>query len=302
MSESVAVEKIACACPHCGRKYRLPAKHIGTKGKCAGCQNVFEIQPSGDAPLPPMPPPRLPPPIPIAAHASMPPIPHAHIAAAPGAAAAATIARPVAPARPAVVARPALAATPAAGDAASVGVCPVCLSAALDAEVQCPDCHARHHKECWEYNGGCGKYGCTSAPEPAKLEELEVPLAYWGQTDKACPSCHQVIQAAALRCRHCGIVFNTARPQAQGEFHAQRAIEDDLPGLRKKALWLLVFSILPFTAALAAVIGGIWYLLKRKRIAALPAQQQAMARIALIIAIVQTVLLGIVALLHAVLV
>jgi hypothetical protein len=125
---------------------------------------------------------------------------------------------------------------------------------------------------------------------------------HWGQTDKQCPSCHNVILAAALRCRHCGSVFNTARPQAAGEFQAQRGLEGDLPKLGKKAIWLLVFSILPFTATLAAVFGGIWYWLNRERISALPAQQRAMARIALIVAIVQTVLLGIIAALHTALI
>lgn len=179
-----------------------------------------------------------------------------------------------------------------------VGVCPVCRSEAEGAQVECPDCHARHHQECWEYNGGCGKYGCPSAPEPQKLDEMEVPLAYWGKTEKECPACRNMIQAAALRCRHCGMVFASARPQGAGEFHAQRALESDLPGLRRKAIFLLVFSILPCTTTIALIGGGFWYAANRKRLAALPAQQAALAKIGLVIGVVQTALLILVLVLH----
>ncbi len=184
--------------------------------------------------------------------------------------------------------------------ASLVGVCPVCRTEAEGETVVCRNCKQLHHKECWVYNRGCGRYGCKSAPPTEKLKDLEIPTSFWGQTDKECPACHNRIQAAALRCRFCGTVFGTARPQETGEFAAQRTLEGDLPRLRRNVILLLVFSILPFTAAIAAIVGGIWYASNRQRLTALPAGQAAMARIALLIAIGQTVLLALVAALHAV--
>ena len=183
--------------------------------------------------------------------------------------------------------------------ASTQGVCPVCRTPAIDESIECPDCHVRHHQECWIYNDGCGKYGCASAPATEKLTELEVPPSYWGKDEKECPACHKIIQAAALRCRHCGTVFSTARPQDAGEFHEQRSLTTDLPALRRNVILLLVFSVLPCTAALAAIIGGIWYLKNRGKLAKLPANQSALAKIGLGIAIGQTALLVIVAILHA---
>src|SRR5882724_11220763 len=55
------------------------------------------------------------------------------------------------------------------------GLCPVCRSASDGKTIECPDCHAVHHRECWDYNGGCGKYGCPSAPPTDKLTDVEVP-------------------------------------------------------------------------------------------------------------------------------
>ena len=195
---------------------------------------------------------------------------------------------------------PSVAGLPPVPPASPTGVCPVCRTPADDQTIECMHCHGMHHRDCWEYNGGCGKYGCASAPATEKLTDLEVPPSFWGQTEKECPACHNRIQAAALRCRHCGTVFSTARPQGTGEFAAQRQMEGDRPALRRTITVLLVFSILPCTAALAAVAGGIWYAVNRRRLAALPAQQAALARIALFIALGQTALLIIVAALHAV--
>lgn len=177
------------------------------------------------------------------------------------------------------------------GAISGTGVCPVCRTPAVEESIECPDCHARHHQDCWCYNDGCAKYGCPSAPAAEKHTELEVPPSFWGQTEKNCPACQQTIQAAALRCRHCGTVFSTAQPQETGEFHQQRNLTSELPAVRRNVIILLVFSVLPCTAALAAIIGGIWYARNRRQIAQLPAQQSALAKIALWVAVGQTSLL-----------
>lgn len=41
-------------------------------------------------------------------------------------------------------------------------VCPVCSSSLSLLRVQCPACAISHHRDCWQYNGGCGIYGCPS--------------------------------------------------------------------------------------------------------------------------------------------
>lgn len=182
------------------------------------------------------------------------------------------------------------------------GLCPICRAAVAadkDAAIICPGCRAPHHADCWEYNAGCGAYGCTSAPLTKKLADIEVPLSFWGQTEKTCPACQKTIQAAAVRCRHCGTVFVSARPQEAVEFNAQSELQKQRPKLRRTTVLLLIFGIFPFTAAITAVGGGIWYLKNRRRLATLPASQAAIAKIAVLIALGQTILLALAVALYA---
>ena len=178
---------------------------------------------------------------------------------------------------------------PASGLATAV--CPVCRTASESDTTQCANCLTPHHRECWDYNGGCGTYGCPSAPPTQKLTDIEMPASFWGQTEKECPACHQRIQAAALRCRFCGTVFSNARPQETGEFQQKRRLDADLPRLRRRSIWLLVFAIVPFTSPLALVFGGIWYSFNRNRLAALPPAERAIAKIALGVAGTQALVL-----------
>jgi hypothetical protein len=38
--------------------------------------------------------------------------------------------------------------------------CPVCMEAMTGDVKVCPRCGTAHHAECWEYQGGCGMFGC----------------------------------------------------------------------------------------------------------------------------------------------
>lgn len=29
----------------------------------------------------------------------------------------------------------------------------------------CPNCHSRHHLECWDEYGGCSQFGCEAGPK-----------------------------------------------------------------------------------------------------------------------------------------
>lgn len=180
-------------------------------------------------------------------------------------------------------------------------VCPVCQVAIGEHEpnVTCTDCMTVYHEECWAYNRGCAQYGCGQCPPTEKLTDLETPVSYWGREEKVCPHCSKVIQAAAIRCRHCGTVFESARPQEVGEFTEDRRLKDRLPTLRRQGVWLLVFSIISCTAPIAAVVGLIWYATHRKAIARLPPLSATICRIAVGVACVQTLIFIIIALLHS---
>ncbi len=179
--------------------------------------------------------------------------------------------------------------------------CPVCqaLIAPEEPVTHCPACGVRYHAECWEYNGGCGVYGCTAAPDTENRAALEIPAAYWGREHKPCPVCSQEILAAALRCRHCGATFESARPEDEAAYYARTRQADRRPALRRASVWLFILGLLPCTAPLVTFIGGGWYWRNRRDIAALPALSAAVCKLGLVIAIAQTTLLAVVAVVHA---
>jgi len=54
--------------------------------------------------------------------------------------------------------------------------CPVCASPVGDADVHvCPRCDTPHHRECWDYVGGCALFGCEPSKGPARPTAV-VPL------------------------------------------------------------------------------------------------------------------------------
>ena len=38
--------------------------------------------------------------------------------------------------------------------------CQVCRTDPAAQTVSCPKCRGIHHRECWDYSGGCSTYGC----------------------------------------------------------------------------------------------------------------------------------------------
>jgi hypothetical protein len=180
------------------------------------------------------------------------------------------------------------------------GFCAICQADIATGEpiITCPDCNAAYHADCWQYNKGCALYGCRQAPPTEKLNTLEMPMSYWGREQKNCPACNREIQAAAVRCRHCGATFQSARPEDKASFRARAAVEHGLPGVRRGAVWLLVLSILPCTAPLAAIFGTGWYLRHRQEVRQLPALHGALCKLAVGVAIGQSVFGLIVAVLH----
>jgi ribosomal protein S27AE len=177
--------------------------------------------------------------------------------------------------------------------APETGLCAVCQCAIAPGEEthKCAGCGTNYHAECWTYNNGCGVYGCSFAAPTESLTSLEIPAGHWGREDKDCPRCGRSILAAAMRCKHCGATFTSAAPQASSTFRQQEQVKSSLPAVRRTAIILLVFAIIPFTAPFAAVIGGIWLAVQWRAIRSLPPVVGAMGKIAVGVALLQTLLL-----------
>ena len=171
-------------------------------------------------------------------------------------------------------------------------VCAICQSPLQAGEdvAECPGCHARYHAECWEENRGCAVYGCAEVPPTEARETLEIPVSYWGQEEKPCPACGQTILAAAVRCRHCGATFSSARPESAAEFRSRTNRQDRSAGFRTKTVWLFVFCVLPCTAPVAGIIGVIWYAKNRRDIRDLPGIFVSLCLLGLALALVQTIM------------
>lgn len=200
----------------------------------------------------------------------------------------------ITPAEPPARAAAGAAVSPASQPAAAGNPrCVFCQSPIEDGETTatCRDCGGLFHEECWQHNNGCGVYGCSQAPPTESLSALEIPPSYWGREEKPCPNCRKTILAAAIRCRHCGAVFSSATPQEAEAYSVQQRIKAKMPAVRTASIWLLIFSLVPCTAPLAAIIGLIWYNSNRQTIRALPALNAALCKIAVGVALAQTGLL-----------
>lgn len=172
-------------------------------------------------------------------------------------------------------------------------VCAICQSPIHAAEPRsaCPSCKAEYHSDCWEENGGCAIYGCTEAPKVEQRRAIEIPISYWGQENKPCPSCNREILAAAVRCRHCGATFSSARPEDAGAFQDRTALQERVPGMKRTVIWIFAFSIVPCFAPIGAIWGLIWFQSNRRHLSALPAVYSALCKIGLAVALGQTVLI-----------
>ncbi len=178
--------------------------------------------------------------------------------------------------------------------------CTICLTSIdHDGEpVACPSCQAPYHLECWTDNQGCGVYGCQSAPQVELRTAMEIPVSFWGQENKPCPSCNRSIAAAAMRCRHCGVTFASAQPQDANAFRAKETLTARLPATRRSITILFVLCVLPFTAPLGVLLAAIWYPIRRKEVRALPAFHGALCKIGIGIGVLETAVIILMSLLY----
>jgi len=180
-------------------------------------------------------------------------------------------------------------------------VCAICQSpfTHADNKTTCPDCHAEYHAECWQENGGCGVYGCSQVPKIEQRRAVEIPVSYWGQENKPCPSCGKEILAAAVRCRHCGAMFSSAKPEDTVTFNQRQALEQQLPKLKQTVVWIFVLSLLPCLAPIGGVWSLVWYPSHRQDLAALPSLYPALCKIAIVIGLGQTGLMALMGVLYS---
>lgn len=185
--------------------------------------------------------------------------------------------------------------------AAAVMNCAICQSPFQSGEptANCPTCQAVYHADCWQENGGCAIYGCAEVPKVEQRRAIEIPISYWGQENKPCPNCGRQILAAAVRCRHCGVTFASARPEDAAEFQDRTALESRLPGMKRVVIWIFVFSVTPCFAPIGAMWGLIWFLANRRSLGALPAVYAALCKIGLVVALGQCLLILIMAALYS---
>jgi RING finger family protein len=190
--------------------------------------------------------------------------------------------------------------SPSAAGSALCAFCQTQLAAGEPREA-CPDCRAEYHVECWQENGGCAVYGCSKVPAVEPRGSLEIPVSYWGQENKPCPSCGREILAAAVRCRHCGATFTSAQPENREAFRQRADLEQRLPRLQKQIVWIFIACVLPCLAPIGAVLGLIWYANRREELNALPSLYPALCRIGLWIAASQTLILLLMAIFYSLL-
>lgn len=179
-------------------------------------------------------------------------------------------------------------------------LCAICQTpiADGDARTECSGCHAGYHEECWKENGGCAVYGCSNVPATEGRTAIEVPVAYWGQENKPCPVCNAQILAAALRCRHCGTVFQTARPVDSAEFSRTASHQAQAPRLRRNIIILFVLCLIPLTAPVCAIIALFYAQSRREEVGQLPALYGALAKIGIGVGFFQTAAIVILAVIY----
>lgn len=179
----------------------------------------------------------------------------------------------------------------------SCAICQSTLGAGEEVR-SCPGCGAVSHSDCWGWNQGCGVFGCSEAPPTVKLDDVEVPVSFWGREHKPCPRCGEEIMATAVRCRHCGARFESQRPEGSEEFRRRELAKARRPAVLKKIVWLFVLALIPLTAVVGGVMAAATLRREREALSQVPSLYVALLRLAAIVGLAQTALLVLVLVLY----
>jgi len=161
--------------------------------------------------------------------------------------------------------------------------CAICLRpiSAADDSVACPEpsCAQPYHRECWDYLGGCARYGC---PQMKEVKKPEIAVSFWGASQKQCPLCAEAIPIAALNCPFCNTPFQDIKPVTLDDMKTKRS-DPALRAIHNTAIRMLIFGLLGFPSPFVLLFGGKWYRQHRKEIAQAGPATRALALMALLV-------------------
>jgi hypothetical protein len=151
--------------------------------------------------------------------------------------------------------------------------------------VACPYCLCAN---CYETLAGCAIDGCPSMVE---VKKAAIPHTHWGATTKVCPMCAETIPVDARQCAFCRASFSELRPMTR-EDYLPKMEDPALADIRKRAKWLLAFSVIGFTSPVALIFGGFWYRDNKAEIERAGAGTRALVVISLLICVLYIVMVG----------
>jgi hypothetical protein len=132
-----------------------------------------------------------------------------------------------------------------------------------------------------------------------EVKKADEQISYWGATEKKCPLCAETIPMAVLECPFCKATFDDVRPLTRQDVVGPSE-DPTTVSYRRRAVWLLVLSVLGVTAPVALVVGAVWYHLKKHEIRAAGQTVQALIWMSWVIAVLYIVLMSLGAMLFLV--